>query len=482
MPTLLVTSRQLNLWRYCSAPWTWAAICALVRLAMLAVLPFNSGLFLDRETRPAAARIMVTGFFSAAAFLERRTAFHPLTVDEHCYDEMGQNIAGGRGFVLDSQFIITTPGQPAMYAGCGYPLFIAAIYLLAGSGNELPVFLVQIALQSAAVWLVVLTSARIAGRLAGALAGAFFTFHPVLIWLSVALMSEAILIPGVAFLGWMFTRRDVLRSRNGRWGWRPAVSGLVLAILCLTRSTCAGFVLIATAQLLYEARHEQPKLRVLAPAAAMLLVFALACAPWTARNYMHWGRFIPFSTKSGVNAWFFNHPGQKVEFGPGAVDGVQPIDIFDPRIQSLPDEAARDARLAEMFWDFVRHNPAKFAGLCWMRFWMAVLPVRVTSTTLTAALSAWYAKGMVLALLGALVAVWPFKRWRSRRLALRVWPLVLLVFYWQAIQTLAGPGLRYRLPVEPVWSVLVGILAAILIALFIRRPNPSRLTHRWTCG
>ena len=420
-------------------------------------MPAQRGAFLNREM-PAVVVAAPTGFFH---FLQRRTDFNPLTEDEHCYDEMAQNISRGRGFVVDSLWVITTPGQPAMYGGCGYPLFVAAVYKVSGSGRELPVFLLQILLQGAALWFVYQTVLTLAGPLAAAVSAAFFTFHPVLIWLSIALMSEAILVPAMAALVWMMVCRSLIESKTA------VIAGGLLAWMALTRSTTAALVWLAAGWIIFRNRGSKQSLRA---TVLLVMTFLFMCAPWTIRNYIHWHRFIPFSTKAGVNAWFFNHPGLKVEFGRAAVEGPQPIDIFDPRIQNLPDEAARNDRLMAMFKEFLRENPAKFGGLCWMRFWMAILPTRITSTTTGALISAWYAKGIPLILgVGALFVA----RHRLRNLPGAVLFPVLIVAYWQSIQTLAGPGLRYRLPVEPAWAVLVGIAVVCIADMLRARRHPA---------
>src|SRR5712692_8417399 len=136
------------------SPWTWAIATALVRLAVLASLP------------QTANHLAVGGQIANAqaprnhiAFLNSRTLVAPLTEDEHAYDEIGRNIAGGRGFVLDSKWLITTPGQPVMYAGFTYPAFVGLIYWVFGPGQELPVFLVQIVLATIGAWWVVVAAA-----------------------------------------------------------------------------------------------------------------------------------------------------------------------------------------------------------------------------------------------------------------------------------------------------------------------------------
>jgi 4-amino-4-deoxy-L-arabinose transferase-like glycosyltransferase len=432
----------------------WVALCIAVRLGALAIMPLKSGAFLNRampETNRASA--------SYLEFLQHRTEFNPLTEDEHCYDDMATSIRRGRGFVVDYVWVITTPGQPAMYGGCGYPLFVAGLYSIFGTGRELPLFLIQILLQGLAVWFVFQVASQLAGAGAAAIAAGFFTFHPVLIWLSIALMSEAILVPAVAGLLWLVLCRPVT----------PKIStaiGALLGGMALTRSTTAALVWMTIAWFLFLGRGRNWK-----SAAALLAIFLLVCAPWTIRNYAHWDRFIPFSTKSGVNAWFFNHPGLKVEFSRAAVEGPQPIDIYDPRIQSLPDEAARNDRLMAMFKEFAWEHPGKFIGLCWIRFWMALLPARITSTTSGALISAWYAKGIPL-VVGLLFLALAFKG--RVKVKPGFWFVFLVAAYWQAIQTLAGPGLRYRLPVEPAWAIMTGVaVVAIAGMLKSRKETPS---------
>lgn len=426
----------------------WIALCLMVRVIALLAMPAQGEAFLNRAMD--SAKPFPSG---AIAFLERRTDFRPLTEDEHCYDEMGQNICRGRGFVVDTLWVITTPGQPAMYGGCAYPLFLAGIYTVFGTGNELFVFIAQILLQGLALYFIFETAQRIAGPIAALISGAFFTFHPVLIWLSVAVMTEAILVPAMAGLIWLVC----CKSPSVKWALSV---GSILAVMALTRSTASALVWLTIAWLLFH--HRRASLR---PAIVLIVTFLFLCAPWTIRNYVHWHRFIPFSTKSGVNAWFFNHPGLKVEFSRAAVEGPQPVDIFDPRIQSLPDEAARNDRLMAMFKEFFHAHPLKFIGLCWMRFWMAILPARITSTTSGALFSAWYAKGIPLVICSVALFLAGARKKIPQRPGV-VFPL-LIAAYWQAIQSLAGPGLRYRLPVEPAWAIILGV-AVVCIGDMLR--------------
>jgi hypothetical protein len=443
----------------------WLTTCALVRLAALFIMPVQKDIFLNR-----APFILHEGTSRESAsyfpFLQNRTVFHPMTEDEHCYEEMAGNIVAGRGFLTDSPWVITTPGQPAMYGGCGYPLFVAAIYAVFGNHRELPVFLFQVALQTAALWFAFQTAAVLGGQLASVITAGFFTFHPVLIWISVTMLAEAILVPAMAALLWIVVCKPI----NVRM---TLMTGTLLGVMALTRSTTGALVWLIVGWILCNNPH------AFKTAAILVGIFVMVCAPWTIRNYVHWHRFIPFSTKSGVNAWFFNHPGLRVEFGRAAVEGHQPVDIFDPQIQNLPDEAARNDRLMAMFKDFVREQPGKFLGLCWIRFWMAILPARITSTSAGALVSAWYAKGIPL-IVCMMTVIGILARRATPRFRRGVVFVLLLAAYWQAIQSLAGPGLRYRLPVEPAWAVIVGIAVACMVDMLKERAQPGEIASKAT--
>ncbi len=444
-----------------SRPLTWAVLAVVVRIAVLAALPGAGTLLV---VRPKLQRSTIATS-SAWDFLNRRTDFRPLTEDEGEYDEMARNLLASRGFVLDSQWLITVPGQPAMYAGCSYPIMVASVYALGGSGRQLPVFLSQIILGGLAVGLAVSIATRLAGPYAGAGSGAFACFDPALIWTSVAMMSEALVVPLTALLLWL--------AVSGRWRvrWGAILSGLVIGILCLARST----LVLPAAVMLGGLALWAVRRRRWFPPAAVALAWMLLSAPWTIRNALHWGRFIPYSTKSGTAAWMHNHPGLIVEWGPRAIVGPNPVDIFSPTIQRLPDEASRDAALMDLFKHHVATNPGHVAGLMVVRFAMALWPMPVTEKGPGAWASAAYSKlPAILALVGVVLLS------RFRRLFVRSWPLWAFVATWQVMQTLAGPGLRYRLPAEIAWASIIGVVLAILLARlggqaplarrFLRRP------------
>jgi len=430
-------------------PWTWVIVAGALRFAVLLSLPHTAHtLAVPLNASQSEPKVVP----AVTAFLQSRVKLVPLTEDEGEYDEMARNLVSGRGFVLDSKWLITTPGQPVAYAGFTYPAFVASVYWIFGAGQELPLFVVQILVASVAAWLVYTSAERVGGALAGAVAGAFYAFHPTLIWSSVAMMSESICVPLVALLLYLLSQPSPHPLR------RVLLLAGTMALLCLARSTFSYFVWIVAGLLIFEVRKRPTWWARVGPAFVFVASFTACCSPWTIRNYLHWKRIIPFSTKAGVNAWVHNHPGLRVEFGSGAIIGPMPVDVFDSKIQDLPDEGAREAALMKLFLSFVRTEPMKFLGLVWMRFWMAVLPVAVVSKSAFAIASAWYAKGTVLVALA--IALWL----KQARVLLRILPVVLFALYWVLMQSLAGSGLRYRIPSDPAWAIMLGVLSSSIIA------------------
>ncbi|MFH1923321.1 MAG: hypothetical protein ABIP48_25950, partial [Planctomycetota bacterium] len=111
---------------------------------------------------------------------------------------------------------------------------------------------------------------------------------------------------------------------------------------------------------------------------------------------------------------------------------------------------------------FLREEPGKFIGLTWMRFWIAILPVAITAHSPLSTLAAWYVKGLILVIvpLGVYLG--------RRRLWVDLLPWLLFAAYWQALQSISGPGMRHRLPADPAWACLVGVYAGVILAAVLQ--------------
>ncbi|MGA7293291.1 MAG: glycosyltransferase family 39 protein [Terriglobales bacterium] len=150
-------------------------------------------------------------------------------------------------------------------------------------------------------------------------------------------------------------------DRNLAWFVLGVSSGLLL----LLQPSLLPVVLVYGAWLAcFKARSR----RVLIAIAGLVL----AMAPWTVRNYLTFGRFIPFRDNFGLELWLGNHPGMR-----GTVDFATDFPGLDPtkyaRLGELlfMDEKLQAAR------DFIIRDPAAFAERLLRRmveFWYVPYP------------------------------------------------------------------------------------------------------------
>jgi hypothetical protein len=176
-------------------------------------------------------------------------------------------------------------------------------------------------------------------------------------------------------------------------------------------------------------------------------------APWTARNYAAYHRFVPVSVQGGWN------------FYEGLT--VDPDEIRYKRAAAMTAESAAlgldgdvfavDAHFSAKAKAWIRENPGAFARLCLIkaaRFWRPApepphtFPVRASAGLFSMILFA-------AALLGLR---------RTARVPGAWFPLALILFL-NVLHAVFASNLRYRLPIEPVLAVLAGAGVAGLFGL-----------------
>jgi hypothetical protein len=127
----------------------------------------------------------------------------------------------------------------------------------------------------------------------GLAAAAAAAFYPELVWFSVHFWSETVFL---VFLWWAWERLLAADAETGT-RWAPAaVAGVLWGLATLTRETVLYFIPVAGLGLLWR-RGPGGRRR----AAAFVLASVAAIAPWTWRNWVAVGAFIPVSTAGGQN-------------------------------------------------------------------------------------------------------------------------------------------------------------------------------------
>lgn len=230
-------------------------------------------------TRAALTRLFVAALLVRAVFLLVEP--HARTIgDEGLWRQMAREIASERvGF---SPFRTQLLSHPPLY-----PYFLAGMIQLVVSFQA--VKWVQVLLGALLVPAVALVAARVGGSRVGFLAGAMAVFYPVLVWHCTHFWSEVLLL---TLLWWGF-ERVLAADANGRTAAAVA-AGLLFGLAILTRETLLYFAPLVG---LWLAWRRPARFRL---AAAFVLACAITVAPWTVRNYLVFGSFVPVATRGSL--------------------------------------------------------------------------------------------------------------------------------------------------------------------------------------
>lgn len=265
--------------------------------------------------------------------------------DEARYIEYAQNLT--QGFYV-------TDKEPNFVNGPGYPLvlvpFIGSPEAALGARLLNAFFMAGAA---AFVWLTVLRYASPGWALAGA---ALTAFHPTLVWMGFALMSE----PMATFLltGFVWSFTHALRDRGRKWTLGAA---LFLGALIMTR-VFFGHVLLATAFLCVVLMFIKPWRNKLARALVILGGAFLFCTPYLAYTQGKTGQFLCWSTNSGELLYWMSstHEGENGHwFGLSDVSTIPEVaeqhDAFYEEVMKHPILKREEMLKAAAIENFKKH-------------------------------------------------------------------------------------------------------------------------------
>jgi 4-amino-4-deoxy-L-arabinose transferase-like glycosyltransferase len=218
--------------------------------------------------------------------------------DGHYYDFGARHIASGFGYADE----VMRDGHLVWHPWCHYPVgysgFLAAFYMLFGTGHAVAHFANALVGALLAVVTYLLAREALSERRA-MVAGALVAFHPGLVLYGALLMTEP--LSALLVLGAFFVAIRVARGFGGRPG-RPlagiAGGALLMGLAALVRPQallCAPFLVLALPRAVAGWR---PRVVGLAVACAVALVPVL---PWTARNCRVMDGCALVSTNAGWN-------------------------------------------------------------------------------------------------------------------------------------------------------------------------------------
>jgi hypothetical protein len=262
-------------------------------------------------------------------------------LDERDYVAIARNLAAGRGYTIDG----TTP---IAYRAPGYPLVLAVPTALGLDVAGLR--LVNFATLAGALWLLQRLLRREGFALAALLAPPLVLGYPVIFYTAGTLYPQT--------LAMTLLLLAVLLATDRARPWRgAALGGLAFGYAILVVPTFAlKLPFFALATTLYRCRA-WPGLRAfwraLGPPALLCAVALALLIPWTARNAVALGSFVPLTTNSGYNFLLGNSENTR----PNA--GVN-IDISRYEQAAAPlSEVARDAYFRDAARDWILAHPGR---------------------------------------------------------------------------------------------------------------------------
>lgn len=272
---------------------------------------------------------------------------HP-SVDARAYDNIGWNLASGRGYREDLKKDMAYDASLTR-VGPLYQFFLAGIYKIFGHHYE-PVWVAQAILHALSAWLVYLTALLIFSlsdrrRAIGLWAAAIFGLHPDLIEISAMLLTETLYLFLVCLMVYLFFR--YFERKNY---WSAALLGLSSGLAILARSPVMFFIPV----LIYYFYKKDRIKHGIVFLAILLSVFA----PWTIRNYNVYHKFLPLGASGAFNFWIGNYHGGRGEQEPRAEHYYF--------VDNLPMAGLQDESMKQ-FKIFLYNYPGEFIKISLLR-------------------------------------------------------------------------------------------------------------------
>ncbi|MFS0724771.1 ArnT family glycosyltransferase [Paenibacillus sp. 1P07SE] len=398
----------------------------------------------SRLNKTTAITLLV--ILAAAAILRFDFLFstsHQVSHDTIHYDAMVRQL-------LEEGIYAYKSTEPNAQVTPGYPLFMAAVYILAEYTAYEPFALIrilQVGFSLISIGLGWAIAARLAGRHAGLLTAAAMAVYPPFIWANGAILTE----PLAAMLLLLYIWLQLLAFERQRWTIH-ALAGAAMGLTVLVRpeflvllGASYALLLIRSGRMLQTART----------GLIALLGAALVLSPWVIRNVATLGEFVVASTQ--VNPFAAGtYPGKNYEDG-----------LVDRRGKTQMEVAKERLRIGftEHTWTYVKWYTIGKLKFTYGRMFFGsghsplypVIPLRQPVH-------------LAIVFAGALSALLMLRRWRQPAML-----LVVLLGTISVTRLAFVPEYRYNFTAMPL-LIILGSMLAVAVWQRWRQRMPSQDT------
>ena len=320
-----------------------------------------------------------------------------------------------------------------------YPLMLAVTYRILPGGPD-AIQIVQAVLGTLTCAILYWIGRRIGGRRAGLSAAAICAVYPFFVLFSAILMAETLLVfLTVSALAVFLMATDRVTAP------RCAVLGLTIALGALAKPVMLAWAVMLVPALWWFGRGS-PGSRVVGVGVAIATIL-LTIAPWTLRNFIVTGRFVPVTTNLGMNLMIGSEPRATGIYRRGApyMEMADSIACSPTRDEVMRDQETTRQALAWLVFDPVRTVRLALQKLAW--FWGPLIPGESLVRSLAG--SAAYLPVLVLGVLGTV-------RLRGTAVA---WGVLSLALALSAVHVVFFAHTRFRFPIDAVLMAPAGWLA-----------------------
>ena len=243
-------------------------------------------------------------------------------------------------------------------------------------------------------------------------------------------------------------------ERSVRYWLLWAAYGIGWALALLTNPAIGLLLPFFAAWLAW--KHHKNGVAWKGPIAIAALTCVLGIIPWTARNYVAFGQFVPIKSNFGLEFWLGNNPAVKIIWTwwrSPASDAAESAELH-----RLGEIAYMHAKQSEAL-GFIKAHPGTFLDGSFDRFvdtWTALWDQRadpwVHALDAGTAYATFCSVFSLLALLGLLLA--------RRADALQTFPLSAAMLLFPLTYYITHSAVRYRHPIDPVMTFLAVYAAA----------------------
>lgn len=321
------------------------------------------------------------------------------------YMLIAKNLLDGNGYSwTDWGFM---PMQPTSFMP---PLYVywCAFFMWVSASNYLPLYVAQALVAASGVVPAYRVGARMFSSRTGMTFALLYTVYPEMVFLSSRPVPEFIYI--VLALWIIYLYLVLLEKESGsRSAFHIALfTGLIGGIAILFKE--GSVVVIGSLMLALLIQKHLVPTTLISHVIPVAVATIIVVTPWTVRNWLVQGRFVPIRTAYGLNLWVGNHEGAT---GTGYTkDGEFARYTLSPEygayMQRLmpEDEQDRDDFYGREGMRFIRENPGKYLALCGKRLWYFVWFVPVHPFAKNVVYRLTYVLLLLVAVPGIVIAIW----------------------------------------------------------------------------